>query len=134
VIGDLAKIGVKAKLNFMQYRALRDIVRKGETPINHMTWGSYSIPDVSAVVSHFFTHGPEDPAKDPKTKELLDVADNSVEPDTRKLYYNQAFERIASEAYWLPMFTYAKYYAFSKDLNFKASSDEIPRFYTTKWN
>lgn len=134
VIGDLAKIGVKAKLNFMQYRALRDIVRKGETPINHMTWGSYSIPDVSAVVSHFFTHGPEDPAKDPKTKELLDVADNSVEPETRKLYYTQAFERIASEAYWLPMFTYAKYYAYSKDLNFKASSDEIPRFYTTKWN
>ncbi|WP_282605293.1 ABC transporter substrate-binding protein [Pelagibius sp. Alg239-R121] len=134
VIGDLAKVGVKANLHFMQYRALRDIVRRGETPINHMTWGSYSIPDVSAIVSHFFTHGPEDPAKDPKTKELLDVADNSVEPDTRKLYYTQAFERIASEAYWLPMFTYAKYYAFSKDLNFKATSDEIPRFYTATWN
>ncbi len=134
VIGDLAKIGVKAKLNFMQYRALRDIVRKGETPVNHMTWGSYSIPDVSAIVSNFFTHGPDDPAKDDKTKELVEVGDNSVEPETRKLYYKQAFERIAEEAYWLPMFTYAKYYAFSKDLDFTATSDEIPRFYTTKWN
>lgn len=134
VIGDLAKVGVKAKLNFMQYRALRDIVRKGETPVNHMTWGSYSIPDVSAIVSNFFTHGPDDPAKDDKTKELVEVGDNSVEPETRKLYYKQAFERIAEEAYWLPMFTYAKYYAFSEDLDFTATSDEIPRFYTSKWN
>lgn len=134
VIGDLAKVGVKAKLNFMQYRALRDIVRKGETPVNHMTWGSYSIPDVSAIVSNFFTHGPDDPAKDDKTKELVEVGDNSVEPETRKLYYKQAFERIAEEAYWLPMFTYAKYYAFSTDLDFTATSDEIPRFYTSKWN
>ena len=39
VIGDLAKVGIKAKLTYMQYRALRDLVWKGETPINHMTWG-----------------------------------------------------------------------------------------------
>ncbi|MGI9371311.1 MAG: ABC transporter substrate-binding protein, partial [Hyphomicrobiales bacterium] len=54
VIGDLAKVGIKAKLNFMQYRALRDIARKGQTPLNHSTWGSYSIPDVSAIVTNFF--------------------------------------------------------------------------------
>ncbi|MEM1048071.1 MAG: ABC transporter substrate-binding protein [Pseudomonadota bacterium] len=134
VIGDLAKIGVKAKLNWLQYRALRDIVRNGETPVNHMTWGSYSIPDVSAIVSHFFTHGPDDPAKDDETKALLEVADNSLEAEKRQEYYQKAFERIASEAYWLPMFTYAKYYAFSKDLNFTPTPDEIPRFYTATWN
>ena len=133
VIGDLAKVGIKAKLNWLQYRALRDIVRKGETPINHMTWGSYSIPDVSAIVSHFFTHGPDDPAKDAKTKELLNIADNSIDPEVRKANYKMAFERISGELYWLPMFTYAKYYAYSKDLDFKATPDEIPRFYTAKW-
>ncbi len=133
VIGDLAKVGVKAKLNWLQYRALRDIVRKGETPINHMTWGSYSIPDVSAIVSHFFKHGPDDPAKDDLTKETLDIADNSIDENVRKENYKKAFSRIASEVYWLPMFTYAKYYAYSKDLDFKATPDEIPRFYTAKW-
>lgn len=133
VIGDLARVGVKAKLNWLQYRALRDIVRKGETPINHMTWGSYSIPDVSAIVSHFFKHGPDDPAKDDQVKEMLDVADNSIDENVRKENYKKAFSRIADEVYWLPMFTYAKYYAYSKDLDFKATPDEIPRFYTAKW-
>ncbi len=133
VIGDLAKVGIKAKLNWLQYRALRDIVRKGETPINHMTWGSYSIPDVSAIVSHFFKHGPDDPAKDDLTKEMLDIADNSIDENVRKENYKKAFARISSELYWLPMFTYAKYYAYSKDLDFKATPDEIPRFYTAKW-
>ncbi|MDH3741450.1 MAG: ABC transporter substrate-binding protein [Hyphomicrobiales bacterium] len=133
VIGDLAKVGIKAKLNWLQYRALRDVVRKGETPINHMTWGSYSIPDVSAIVSHFFTHGPDDPAKDAETKGYLDIADSSIDEAVRKENYKKAFERISSEVYWLPMFTYAKYYAYSKDLDFKATPDEIPRFYTAKW-
>ncbi|MEO9874811.1 MAG: ABC transporter substrate-binding protein [Anderseniella sp.] len=133
VIGDLAKVGIKAKLNFMQYRALRDVVRKGNTPVNHMTWGSYSIPDVSAIVSNFFTHGPDDLTKDDKVKEYLGIADNSIDPAERTENYKKAFTRIAKEAYWVPMFTYAKYYAWSKDLDFSPTPDEIPRFYTTKW-
>ena len=103
------------------------------TPINHMTWGSYSIPDVSAIVSHFFKHGPDDPAKDPALKEMLDVADSTIDSEVRKAKYQEAFETIASNVYMLPMFTYAKYYAYSKDLDFKATPDEIPRFYTAKW-
>ncbi len=133
VIGDLAKIGVKANLNFMQYRALRDIVRKAETPINHMTWGSYSIPDVSAIVSNFFTHGPDDLSKDDAIKASLDIADNSIDPEVRKENYKAAFTRIAEEAYWVPMFTYAKYYAWSDDLDFSTTPDEIPRFFSTSW-
>lgn len=133
VIGDLAKVGIKAKLTYIQYRKLRDLVWKGQTPINHMTWGSYSIPDVSAITSHFFTNGRDDPAKDPRTKELLGIADTATDPEERKKNYAKALGIISGELYWLPMFTYAKYYVFSKDLDFKTTSDEIPRFYTAKW-
>jgi len=133
VIGDLAKVGIKANLNFMQYSALRDLVWKGETPINHMTWGSNSIPDVSAITSHFFSGGRDDPAKDPKVIEELKIADTSTDPDIREQHYRNALEIISAELYWLPMFTYAKYYAFSNDLSFEPTSDEIPRFYTAKW-
>ncbi len=133
VIGDLAKVGIKAKLTYMQYRALRDLVWKGETPINHMTWGSYSIPDVSAITSHFFSGGRDDPAKDEEVIGWLAEGDTSTDPEVRKAVYRKALARISGELYWLPMFTYAKYYAYSKDLDFSATSDEIPRFYATKW-
>jgi len=133
VIGDLAKIGIKANLKFMQYRALRDLVWKNQTPVNHMTWGSNSIPDASASTSHFFSGGRDDFAKDPAVIKALETADNSTDPAERKRNYKEALTKVSGELYWLPMFTYAKYYVFSKDLDFKTTPDEIPRFYTAKW-
>ena len=133
VIGDLAKVGIKAKLTYLQYRKLRDLVWKGKTPVNHMTWGSGSVPDVSAITSHFFSNGRDDPAKDPNTKAALEIGDSSTDPEVRKKAYAKALGIVSGELYWLPMFTYAKYYAFAKDLDFKTTSDEIPRFYAAKW-
>jgi peptide/nickel transport system substrate-binding protein len=133
VIGDLANVGIKANLTFLQYRALRDLVWKGTTPINHMTWGSNSIPDVSAITSHFFSGGRDDPAKDPEVIAWLAEGDSSTDPAAREAAYKKALERISAEVYWLPMFTYAKYYVYAKDLDFKTTSDEIPRFYAAKW-
>ncbi len=133
VIGDLAKVGIKANLKFMQYRALRDLVWKNQTPVNHMTWGSNSIPDVSAITSHFFSGGRDDFAKDPDVIKSLEIADTSTDPALRRKEYKKALSKISGELYWLPMFTYAKYYVFSNDLDFKVTPDEIPRFYTAKW-
>ena len=47
--------------------------------------------------------------------------------------WQKALARIAAEAFWVPLFTYAKYYAFSKDLDFTPTSDEIPQFFAAKW-
>ena len=133
VIGDLAKVGINAKLNFMQFRALREKLRKGEVPIDHMTWGSGSIPDASAIVNNFFTGLPDDLTQDEEIMKLADEAGTSVDPEKRKAAYNKLFKRVASEAFWIPMFTYAKYYAWSKDVEFTPTSDEIPRFANVTW-
>ncbi len=133
VIGDLAEIGVQANLNYMQYRALRDLVWQGVTPINHMTWGSNSIPDISASTGHFFAGGRDDPAKDEEVVGWLEEGNTSTDPEARKAAYQKALAKISGELYWLPMFTYAKYYAYSQDLNFTPTSDEIPRFYAASW-
>jgi len=133
VIGDLAKVGIKAKLNYMQYRALRDLAWKGETAMHHMTWGSNSIPDASAITGVFFIGGKDDPADDPEVNKLINDAGTTTDSAKREVLYKKAMSKIAGELYWLPMFTYAKYYAFSKDLDFKTTPDEIPRFYNAKW-
>ncbi|CAN0582203.1 unnamed protein product [Ectocarpus sp. 12 AP-2014] len=133
VIGNLAAVGIKANLNWMQYRALLGEVHEGKTPVNHMTWGSGSIPDVAAITSNFFRGGPDDPANDPATAAALQRGDSSVDPAERAAAYAEALGIISEEVYWLPMFTYAKYYAFSNDLDFVPTADEIPRFYAAKW-
>ena len=133
VIGDLAMVGITANLKFMQYRALRDLVWKNATPVNQMTWGSNSIPDISAITSHFFEGGRDDFAKDPEVIKWLETGDTSTDPKVREANYKKALAKISGELYWLPMFTYAKYYAYSKDLDFTPTPDEIPRFYTARW-
>ena len=60
-------------------------------------------------------------------------ADSQTDPEKRKALWAAVHKRIAAEAYWVPMFTYAKYYAFSKDLDFTPTSDEIPPFFAAKW-
>ena len=133
VIGDLAAVGIRANLNWLKYRSLLGLVHEGKTPINHMTWGSGSIPDVGAITPHFFSGGADDPAKDPRTASALKRGNTSIDSAEREAAYAEALGIIAEEAYWLPMFTYAKYYAYSKDLNFTPTSDEIPRFYEASW-
>ncbi|MEQ8506471.1 MAG: ABC transporter substrate-binding protein [Rhodospirillales bacterium] len=133
VISDLAKIGVKAKLNYMQYRKLRGLAQNGVTPVHHMTWGSYSIPDASACAGVFFSGGKDDPANDPKVNELINKAGNLTDLSEREALYKDAFNMISKNVYWLPMFTYAKNYAYNKSLSIETTSDEIPRFYTAKW-
>lgn len=133
IIGDLVKVGLKPKLNYVQYTAFVENVHKGRTPVANGTWGSNSVPDVSAMTAHFFTQGPDDLTRDPEVKKLIGEADALLDADKRKEAWQKALARIAAEVYWVPLFTYAKYYAFSKDLDFTPTSDEIPQFFAAKW-
>jgi peptide/nickel transport system substrate-binding protein len=133
VIGDLVKVGLKPKLNYVQYVAFNENVHKGRTPIAHGTWGSSSVPDVSAMTAHFFLQGPDDLTKDPEVAKLITEADSLTDTERRKAAWHKVLSRIADEAYWVPLFTYAKYYAYSKDLDFTPTSDEIPQFFAAKW-
>jgi peptide/nickel transport system substrate-binding protein len=133
VIGDLAKVGLRARLNFLQFTAFQQAVHNGRAPMDHGTWGSNSIPDTSAITAHFFSGGPDDQARDPEVIKGIAEADSQTDSSTRVELWAKVHQRIAAEAYWVPMFTYAKYYAFSKDLDFTPTTDEIPRFYAAKW-
>lgn len=133
IIGYLARVGITANLNHMQYVAYVENVRKGKAPLANGAWGSYSIPDVSAATAHFFTGGPDDLAKDDEVTRMIGGADGVSDPLQRKALWGKALARIASEAYFVPVCTYTKYYAHSKDLDYTPTSDEIPQFYAAKW-
>lgn len=133
VMGYLAKVGIKSNLKYMQYKALRGIVWDGKAPFHQMTWGSYSMNDVSAITSHFFKHGRDDYCRDDAIKAALDKGDTNTDPAVRKAAYKDALSKLSDELCWLPMFTYAKFYAYTHDLDFTPTADEIPRFFTAKW-
>jgi len=133
VMGYLGKIGIKTNLKYMQYRALRGLVWEDKAPFHNMTWGSYSVNDVSAITSHFFNGGRDDYCRDQEIMDALKEGDSNTDPGKRKAAYKKALSKLASEVCWLPLFSYAKYYAFTHDLDFTPTADEIPRFFTAKW-
>jgi len=133
MIGDLAAVGIRAKLMIMKYSALREKARAGKAQMQFLTWGSYSINDVSAITSHFFEFEADDLSRDPIVKDLLMEADTSIDMPKRKKLYSDALKRIADQAYWCPMFTYVSNNCYSKDLAFTPYPDAVPRFFQAKW-
>jgi peptide/nickel transport system substrate-binding protein len=133
MVGDLAAVGIKAKLMMMKYAALREKHRAGKVQFNFQTWGSYSINDVSASVSYFFEFSDDDMARDPQVRDWLLEADTSIDSEKRKMLYKKALQRIAEQAYWAPLFTYVSNNCFSKDLDFTPYPDAVPRFFQASW-
>ncbi len=133
IMGDLANVGVQTNLRWMQYSALAEMIRNGQVPLANMSWGSSSIPDVSAITSYFFGGGPDDPADDAEVQAAIREGDLSADPETRLAAYATALQRIAEQAYWMPLFSYTKNYVFDARLDFTPSADEMPRFYMAGW-
>jgi peptide/nickel transport system substrate-binding protein len=133
IIGYLRAVGIRAKLDYLEYAALRDKNWAGTTPLFYMTWGSNSVNDVSAIIGNFFKGSPDDFARDDGLKKLIEAGDTSVDPDIRKTNYKKALQRIADEVYWVPMFSYVANYAYTSDLEFTPDADEVPRFYSAHW-
>jgi len=133
MVGNLASVGIKAKLLYMKYSALRERYRKGKVPFQFLTWGSYSINDVSAIVSHFFEFELDDLTRDAKVRDWLLEADSSIDTAKRKALYSKALKRIAEQAYWCPMFTFVSNNCFTKELDFTPYPDAVVRFFLAKW-
>jgi peptide/nickel transport system substrate-binding protein len=133
IIGNLAAIGIKPSLRWLQYPAVVQKRRSNEAPMIVDDWGSSSINDSSAMVSAFFRGGPDDYTNDPAVMKALEAADNTLDVEARKKGYKEALQRIADQAYWLPLFTMPVNYVLSADLDMPVSTDEVPEFYRAKW-
>jgi len=134
VMGDLAKVGVKANLNFLQASALLKLLSENKTPMTMMVWGSLSLRDAHGSIGYWFGGSSMDYARDARVLELLRGDTYSVEPNKRRAAYQEAAAIISQQAYAIPLFSYALNYAYHKDLNFTPTPDEVPRFFDASWN
>ena len=131
--GFLTASGIRARLQFMAYSAVRDRQHKGQARFVDTSWGSYSVNDASAMINPFFTHLPDDMVQDAEIKAWADEASRTIDPDERKRLYGQILRKIADNVYVLPLYTNPSVAAFTSDLAFRAWPDENPRFYMQRW-
>ena len=129
----LAAVGIRARLTVMVGGAATKRQLDGSSPMYGNAWGSYSINDVSAIcrissrAMRWTTHAI------PKSRGWCARAARSLIPMRRRKAYSAAIHRITEQAFFLPLWTYSTTYAFSRQLEFRAWPDELPRFYLSRW-
>ena len=133
ILADLAKVGITADIELQQYAAAREKWIGGDYPMIFMSWGSWGIGDVAMFTSEFFGGGDVDKVQDSDIIGHIKTADGSVDRAVREANYTDVMKKVAEEAYWVPLWTYAVNYAVSEDLDFSLDADEIARFFNASW-
>ena len=133
IINYLQAVGIKPKLSYLQYAAMRDMVRANKAGLTHQTWASNLVNDVSASTPVYFGFGNDDITRDPEVRDLLDKGDHTIAPAPRKEFYKKALNIIADKAYAVPLWSLPVYYVASKDVAFKPYPDELVRFWDMSW-
>jgi peptide/nickel transport system substrate-binding protein len=133
VLAYLRAVGIEPDFRFIQNVALRPLIIGGKAELAHLTWGSQGMQDASASVSLYFKFGADDYARDAEVKDLLDKADTTMDPAQRRALYAKALERINAQAYAVPLFAYGRAYAYTKDLDYPVTPDELAHFYLARW-
>lgn len=133
LMANLAAVGIKLDITAQHWAAARESwIGKG-FPILLMGWGSWGISDVAMMTSEFFNGGDVDLISDEKVVGLIRKGDQEINRDLRKQFYGDAIDRIAQEAFFLPLWTYNVNFAMSQDVNMTIQADEIARFFNATW-
>lgn len=133
IMANLQAVGIRPKLNWLQFGPMFTAMQQGKAPFTHLTTGAWSINDVSITLRGSFAGGPWDIARDQQVIDLVLGADKIVDQAKRADLYKQALTRINEQVYWLPLNTYYITYAFTSELDFTPHPDEVARFYQSKW-
>jgi peptide/nickel transport system substrate-binding protein len=134
VASDLAKVGITARLRTPEPAALREAQVNDRTPMALLSSDNHSVNDLSEIIGYSFQFGKQDYARDPELHEWLRNADATMDTAKRQELYAKAIERITDQVYWLPMFTFVQNYAFTHQVAFMPSADELVRLYRVHWN
>ena len=129
----LARIGISARVTQLPAEKALARAAAGQVPLLLGSWGSTSINDVSAILPYFFGGGDLDYARLPELETLIEQGTGTPSPDKRRAFYSRAIRMIGDQALWLPLHTGIATYAFTRNLMFRPSADEIPLFSQASW-
>jgi len=133
IAASLRESGIQLKITGAPYGSALADWRAGKIAMFISTWGSYGISDAAMSTGNFFDGGADDPYKDERVVALLKEAGGSIDSALRRRNYREALTRIADQAYWIPLWTYAINSAQHKDLELDVTPDEFVPLYAARW-
>jgi peptide/nickel transport system substrate-binding protein len=133
IVGDLSAIGIKATLDVRETSAILKDNRAGLLAAVVFDWPSSGVYDASAMVANFFQGNQNDLMMDDEIHNWLNAAGTTTDKAVRAANYRAAFEKMANEAYVVPLMTGVTYYAANSKLKFPIPQDGSPLMYFASW-
>jgi peptide/nickel transport system substrate-binding protein len=133
IAGDLRQIGIDAKLDFRETSSWIKDLFGGKLTASVVPWPSNGIYDVVAINPLFFTGDQGDYSLDPVVMESFKKANALNDADERLKLYRTGYQKIASEAYVVPLMSGVTHYAFRKGFDLTVPVDGYPIMYMAGW-
>lgn len=135
VVSDLKAVGLDVDLRFVKLNVFAKVRNDKDMEAFFASYGSGGTADASASTGvHFALGSARNYTGDEALAETVLAAERTIDPDERKRLYRQALNRIAEQAYWVPMFSYSQNYLLSPGLEFPVPKDGVPRFWQASWS
>lgn len=133
VMGFLSEVGIQTDLNYSNLAPLREQWEAGTLPMVYGSIGS-QLSDVGNFVPTFFGLTERDLARDEQVAEWLRLGNASTDEEQRRNYSQMALQRIAEQAYAVPLFSDNTNFAVTRGLTVPIDSTGLPHFYRARWN
>lgn len=135
VVSNLRSIGLDVDLRFVKLNVFSKVRNDKDMEAFFASYGSGGTADASASTGvHFASNTARNYANDAELAETVLAAEQTIDIAERKRLYRKALDRIAEQAYWVPMFSYSQNYLLAPGLEFPVPKDGVPRFWQASWS
>ncbi len=133
-MADLENVGIDVSLRHVKLASLNEARANRDIQAYFGTWGSGGTPDTAAIARvHFNDTSDRNMSNDPKVVEDVLAAEVTGDQEKRRQLYEDALSRIAEQAYWVPLVTFAQNFLVASDVEFPTYPDGLPRIYRASW-
>lgn len=134
IVNDLRAVGIDANLRYVKLNVFSKVRNDKGMSAFFASYGGGGTADASAITGvHFVANSPRNYSGDAALADTVLAAERTLDTDHRQALYRQALDRIAEQAYWVPMFSYSQNFLMSPGLELSAPKDGVPRLWQARW-
>lgn len=135
IVSDLRAVGINANLRYVKLNVFSKVRNDRDMSAFFASYGGGGTADASAITGvHFVANTPRNYSGDEDLAATVLAAERTIDPEKRRALYRQALNRIAEQAYWVPMFSYSQNFLLSPGLELSVPKDGVPRLWQARWS
>ena len=134
IVSDLKAVGLNVDLRYVKLNVFSKMRNDKQMEAFFASYGGGGTADASASTGvHFTANSARNFSGDDALADTVLAAERTIHVEERQHLYTTALNRIAEQAYWVPMFSYSQNYLLTPALSLPVPEDGVPRLWQATW-